>query len=99
MTNETNNLTKLFAACWKDDALKARFQANPAEVLAEYGMEVPEGIAVHVNENSDNTVHITLPATPESHSELSEEELANATGGGVWTVDTPRYACSMDICN
>jgi transcription initiation factor IIE alpha subunit len=36
---------------------------------------------VNVVENSDNCVHITLPATPEKHMELSDEELSNAAGG------------------
>ncbi len=81
MTNESNNLAKLFAACWKDADLKARFQANPAEVLAEYGMEVPEGININVVENNDSTVHITLPATPGGHAGLTDEELSEAAGG------------------
>ena len=29
MTEQRNALTDLFAACWKDDALKARFMAAP----------------------------------------------------------------------
>ena len=81
MTEDTNNLAKLFAACWKDAELKARFQANPAEVLAEHGMDVPEGINVNVVENCDSTVHITLPAAPDNHGELSDDELVNAAGG------------------
>jgi hypothetical protein len=83
------NTRKLFAACWKDDALIARFQTNPAEVLAEYGMDVPEGMNVNVVENSDTTVHITLPAAPDGHGELSDEELEYAGGG----VQTPYIGC------
>ena len=64
MTEERNALTDLFAACWKDDALKARFMADPKAVLAERGIEMPGGIDVNVVENSDNTVHITLPKDP-----------------------------------
>ncbi|MBC8202191.1 MAG: NHLP leader peptide family natural product precursor [Planctomycetes bacterium] len=84
MTEQTNNLTKLFADCWKDADLKARFQSNPSEVLAEYGMDVPEGVTVNVVENNDTTVHITLPASPDNHEELSDKELANAAGAGVF---------------
>ena len=29
--------------CWKDEALKARFMADPKAVLAEYDMPVPAG--------------------------------------------------------
>ena len=82
MTEERNALTGLFAACRKDDALKARFMADPKAVLTEHGIDVPAGIDVNVVENSDNTVHITMPKAPDGHEELSMEELSQAAGGG-----------------
>ena len=81
MTEERNKLAKLFAACWKDEALKARFLADPKAVLAEYGMDVPANMNVNVVENSDNTVHITMPMAPAGHEEISMEELSKAAGG------------------
>ena len=81
MTEQKNQLASLFAACWKDEALKARFMADPKAVLAEYGMDVPDGTDVKVVENADNCVHITMPAPPSGHMELSDEELSNAAGG------------------
>ena len=81
MTEQRNALAQVFAACWKDEELKARFMADPKAVLAEHGMDVPDGIDVKVVENSDNCVHITLPAAPAGHSELSDQELSNAAGG------------------
>jgi hypothetical protein len=82
MTDETNKMNTLIAACWKDDALKQRFLSDPHAVLADHGMDVPEGINVNVVENTDNTVNVTLPAAPEGHGELSDDELANAAAGG-----------------
>jgi len=81
MTEKKNQLASLFAACWKDEALKARFMSDPKAVLAEHGMEVPDGMDVKVVENADNCVHITMPAPPSGHMELSDEELRNAAGG------------------
>ena len=81
MTEERNQLAELFAACWKDETLKARFMNDPKAVLAEYGMDVPAGMDVNVVENSDNTVHITMPMAPRGN-ELSDEELTAAAGGG-----------------
>ena len=81
MTEQKNQLASLFAACWKDEALKARFMADPKAVLAEYDMPVPDGMDVKVVENADNCVHITMPAPPSGHMELSDEELSNAAGG------------------
>ena len=82
MTEQKNQLASLFAACWKDEALKARFMSDPKAVLLEHGMEVPEGIDVKVVENSENCVHITMPGVPTGHHELSDAELAAAAGGG-----------------
>ena len=81
MTEPKNQIASLFAACWKDEALKARFMADPKAVLAERGIEMPDGMDVTVVENTDNTVHITLPMAPDGHAELSDEELSNAAGG------------------
>ena len=81
MTEQKNALAHLFAACWKDEALKARFMRDPKAVLAEYDMPVPDGIDVKVVENADDCVHITLPAPPSSAGDLSDEDLSNAAGG------------------
>ena len=81
MTEQKNALAELFAACWKDEALKARFMADPKAVLAEYGMAVPEGMNIKVVENSDSHVHLILPAPPAGHENLTDEELSKAAGG------------------
>jgi hypothetical protein len=81
MTEQKNKLASLFAACWKDEALKARFMADPKAVLAEHGMDFPDGMDVKVVENADNCVHITMPAAPAGHLTLSDEELSHAAGG------------------
>ena len=81
MTEQKNALAQLFAACWKDEALKARFMNDPKAVLAEYGMPVPDNLDVKVVENSDNCVHITMPMAPGGHHDLSDEELSAAAGG------------------
>ena len=48
MTVQRKQLADLFAACWKDEALKLRFMADPKGVLAEYDMPVPDGMDVNV---------------------------------------------------
>ena len=81
MNDQKNTLARLFAACWKDEALKARFMSDPKAVLKEHGLDVPDGIDVKVVENADDCVHITLPAPPAGHMELQDDELSNAAGG------------------
>ena len=81
MTEQKNVLARLLAACWRDEALKARFMSHPKPVLKEYGLEVPEDVEVKVVENADDCVHITLPAPPAAGGELSDEDLEKAAGG------------------
>ena len=93
MTEQRNALAQVFAACWKDEELKARFMADPKAVLAEFDIDVPANVDVKVVENSDNCVHITMPAAPDGDGELSDENLGNVAGGchgrnkfGVWSM-------------
>ena len=83
MTEQRNAMAELFAACWKDEALKARFMSDPKAVLAERGIDMPDNMNVNVVENSDNTVHITMPKAPGGAAELSDEEVAGAAGGWI----------------
>ena len=81
MTEQRDQLADLFVACWKDEALKARFMSDPKAVLKEHGLDVPDNLDVKVVENADDCVHITLPAPPDGHMDLSDDELSNAAGG------------------
>ena len=63
--------------------IEATFLSDPHAVLAEHGMDVPEGMNVKVVENTGNTVHVTLPAAPDANGDLSDEELENVAGGGL----------------
>ena len=81
MTEQKNKLAELFAACWKDEALKTRFMSDPKAVLAEYGMPVPDNLDVKVVENADDCVHITLPPPPAENTDLSDDALSRAAGG------------------
>jgi hypothetical protein len=98
MTEQKNQLASLFAACWKDEALKARLMADPKAVLAEHGLDVPDGMDVKVVENADNCVHITMPAPPAGHLTLSDEELGNAAGGSAAFGLFVRLMGSLDTC-
>ena len=95
MTQEKNQITSLFAACWKDEALKARFMSDPKAVLSEHGLDVPDGMDVKVVENADNCVHITMPAAPSVSAELSDHELGNVAGGTAMM--TGPVVCSRNL--
>lgn len=85
MTESKHTLADLFAACWKDEALKGRFLSDPRPVLAEFGIAIPADIEVKAVENTADCIHITLPAPPATGSaDLSDDELGHAAGGALW---------------
>jgi len=95
MTEQRNALADLIAACWKDEALKARFLADPKAVLAEHGIEAPAHIDVKVVENSDDTVYVTLPQGPQG-SDLSDDQLTAAAGGTGCAIASWVRDCSLN---
>lgn len=72
----------LLGRCAKDPAFRARFKANPAAVLTESGIGVPPGVSLHVVENTEKELYITLPPAAGT-AELSEAELEQVAGGGL----------------
>ena len=71
----------LVADTWDDAALKQRLLDDPATVLKERGISMPEGVSVNVVADDERTVHLTIPAKPSEYA-LSEEELDHVAGGG-----------------
>jgi hypothetical protein len=56
-------LHQLLARARTDDELRGRLRADPKGTLAgEAGIEVPEGVAVVVVEDTPEAVHLVLPA-------------------------------------
>ena len=87
MPKNKDILAQLFVACWKDEALKARFIADPKAVLNERGIPISDEIDVKVVENVDDCVHITLPASPNKSMDITDDELSNAAGGYMTDAD------------
>ena len=68
----------LVAQAWSDESLKERLISDPAAVLAEYGIDVPEGIELRVVEDTDEVCHLVLPPSPSG--DLLDEELTSSIG-------------------
>ena len=54
--------TDIVAKYYGDPDFKARMDADPTAVLRAEGLDVPEGARVELLFNTDNLVHIVLPA-------------------------------------
>jgi len=68
---------QIIARAWADEGFKARLLREPAKVLRESGISVPDDVEVRVVENTGNVIHFVLPARPDE--ELSEEQLGNVS--------------------
>jgi hypothetical protein len=77
-TTQPNKLNQLLAKALSDENLKTQLIENPLATLKAAGIEVPEGLAIKVLENSDKVFHLVLPA---QSSELSDDELDDVAGG------------------
>ena len=77
---ERKEYAKIIAQAWVDEEFKARLLADPATVLKENGIEIPEGMTVKVVERKENEIQIPLPQKPVDLSmgvaELSERAQA-----------------------
>lgn len=67
---EKNPLHDIIARTCLDRTFREDFLRDPAGVLRRSGIQVPEGISIRVIENTDENIHIVLPAGP--HDEPSE---------------------------
>jgi hypothetical protein len=68
----------------KDATFKSRLMANPATVLNENGLTVPDGVEIRIVENTDRVFYLTLPARPASVlGDLPSREPESVVGGWV----------------
>lgn len=86
MTESRNVLQKkVIERAMKDEDFRNKLRSNPKNAIEEtIGVELPGNINFHVNEETQNDIHITLPR---KHNELSEKQLSGISGG--WSSWTP----------
>ena len=69
---------RLVARAWSDDDLKQRLLADPAEVMRDFGIDVPEDVELKIVEDTPAVRHLILPASPAG--DLEDEELGGTVG-------------------
>jgi nitrile hydratase alpha subunit len=63
-------------AWYKSVAYRSRTVADPRGVLAEFGVELPEGVEVRVHDSTADLRYIVLPMRPKGTQGWSETQLA-----------------------
>jgi hypothetical protein len=76
---QCNAWSQIVARAWQEESFKKRLLAEPLAVLKECGVEVPPGIQLRLVEDTNEILHLTLPAKPPG--ELSDADLAAVAGG------------------
>jgi nitrile hydratase len=61
---------------YKDPAYRARAVREPRKVLAEFGLNLEDGVEVRVWDSTSEVRYLVLPQRPAGTEGLSEEELA-----------------------
>jgi nitrile hydratase subunit alpha len=61
---------------YKSPEYRSRIVREPRAVLAEFGLEVPDGREIRVWDSSSDMRYLVLPERPEATEEMSEHELA-----------------------
>ncbi|MCB0086453.1 MAG: NHLP leader peptide family RiPP precursor [Caldilineaceae bacterium] len=80
MNTQSNAYSRLVTKAWTDPDFKTRLLADPKAVMAESGLEVPEGIRLNIVEDTSDIINIVLPASPAGGA-LSEQDLEKVAGG------------------
>jgi hypothetical protein len=102
--------SQIVARAWCDEALMKRLLSDPRNVLAEHGMEVPEGMEVKIVEGAEVAVvddhetvrYLTLPVSPPD--ELWDEDLVVSPLAGCFSAACVacgacgRCACRCAAC-
>ncbi len=81
MNSEMNKkMAKVIARAWSDSGFKAKLMENPEETLQAEGIELPAEMKITAVENTEEQYYLVIPPKPD---ELTDEELDQASGGGL----------------
>ena len=75
----SDGLQSIANDCRDDQALRARFDADPGSVFAERGLPYPEDTEVRIVRNTTDVFHLTMPSDP--NVGLSDSMLGGVAGG------------------
>lgn len=85
---QNSKLAEIIKKCQENEEFKKRFMEEPRELMQEMGIKVPEGKEIKVLENTDDLIHVVLPA--QFQGELCDDDLDGVAGGRLDRLDLSR---------
>ncbi len=74
--------TALIEKCWRDPNFMKDVVSDPKGTIEKaLGQKLPEQVKIFVHPEDAQTLHFSLPPTPASVTELSDEDLEKVAGG------------------
>ncbi|MGD9890270.1 MAG: NHLP leader peptide family RiPP precursor [Dehalococcoidia bacterium] len=92
---------QLIKRAWSDAAFAQQLQENPRQAVEQVlGVDLPEGIAVQVLQETPTTLYLVIPPQPDTlpAGELTDADLADVAGGAsAWGSCGPTN-CTCGVC-
>lgn len=80
MAAASSQIAEILGRARTDAAFRNRLRSQPAAVLAEHGLSLPDGMRLEVHEAAEGEEHLVLPAKPPAEL-VSEADLAALAAG------------------
>jgi hypothetical protein len=81
--------TRLIVKAWENENFKKELLANPKSAIKkELGIDIPDDVNVHIQQEDMKNLYLTLPLNPAS-VELDDKTLEAVAGG----VQAPYHKC------
>lgn len=71
---DADSWARVIARAWRDEAFRSQLLSEPRSALMTMGMDIPDGVAIRVVENTADSAYLVLPAPP-AEQQLSADQI------------------------
>ncbi len=89
----------IIVRAWRDEKFRKSLLSDPKKAIEqEFDIAVPPDVSISVHEESDNAIHLIVPAIPSNFEagELSDDELREVIGGVIATGHLSAFPSSKE---
>lgn len=89
----------IIVKAWRDEKFRKNLLENPKKAIEhEFNISVPSDVTISVHEESDQSLHLIVPAIPSDFEadDLSDDELREVIGGVMATGHLATFSSSKE---